>query len=111
MKKSSTKEEVLDRKLQNLESKEVNLSEKLKVVEKKEEEVEVIKTQQLEKLESISGITSDKAKEIILTNAERDVRREMSIMIKEIESQAKEEADKKSREIIGYAIQNVQEIT
>ncbi len=48
MKKSSTKEEVLDRKLQNLESKEVNLSEKLKVVEKKEEEVEVIKTQQLE---------------------------------------------------------------
>ncbi|MCZ9335742.1 Rnase Y domain-containing protein, partial [Klebsiella pneumoniae] len=87
------------RKLQNLESKEVNLSEKLKVVEKKEEEVEVIKTQQLEKLESISGITSDKAKEIILTNAERDVRREMSIMIKEIESQAKEEADKKSREI------------
>nr|WP_269812311.1 ribonuclease Y [Clostridioides difficile] len=99
------KEEVLDRKLQNLESKEVNLSEKLKVVEKKEEEVEVIKTQQLEKLESISGITSDKAKEIILTNAERDVRREMSIMIKEIESQAKEEADKKSREIIGYAIQ------
>src|SRR3712207_8864393 len=48
---------------------------------------------------NISGITSDKAKEIILTNAERDVRREMSIMIKEIESQAKEEADKKSREI------------
>ena len=47
----------------------------------------------------------DKAKEIILTNAERDVRREMSIMIKEIESQAKEEAEKKSREIIGYAIQ------
>ena len=99
------KEEILDKKLQNLEQKETSLWDKLKNVDKKEEEIEAIKTQQLEKLESISGITSDKAKEIILTNAERDVRREMSIMIKEIESQAKEEAEKKSREIIGYAIQ------
>lgn len=99
------KEEILDKKLQNLEQKETSLGDKLKNVAKKEEEIEAIKTQQLEKLESISGITSDKAKEIILINAERDVRREMSIMIKEIESQAKEEAEKKSREIIGYAIQ------
>ena len=99
------KEEILDKKLQNLEQKETSLGDKLKNVAKKEEEIEAIKTQQLEKLESISGITSDKAKEIILTNAERDVRREMSIMIKEIESQAKEEAENKSREIIGYAIQ------
>ena len=99
------KEEILDKKLQNLEQKETSLGDKLKNVAKKEEEIEAIKTQQLEKLESITGITSDKAKEIILTNAERDVRREMSIMIKEIESQAKEEAEKKSREIIGYAIQ------
>ena len=99
------KEEILDKKLQNLEQKETTLGDKLKAVAKKEEEIEAIKTQQLEKLENISGITSDKAREIILTNAERDVRREMSIMIKEIESQAKEEAEKKSREIIGYAIQ------
>ncbi|EQK47394.1 ribonuclease Y [Paraclostridium bifermentans] len=99
------KEEVLDKKLQALENKETVLNDKLKKIEKKEENVEAIKVQQLEKLESISGITSDQAKEIILTNAEREVRREMSIMIKEIESQAKDEADKKSREIIGYAIQ------
>ena len=99
------KEEILDKKLHNLEQKETSLGDKLKNVARKEEEIEAIKAQQLEKLESISGIKSDKAKEIILTNAERDVRREMSIMIKEIESQAKEEAEKKSREIIGYAIQ------
>lgn len=99
------KEEVLDRKLQSLESKEGNLSEKLKVVELKEQEVEVIKAQQIEKLESISGIGSERAKEIILSNAEREVRHEMSIMIKETETKAKEEAEKKAREIIGYAIQ------
>lgn len=99
------KEEVLDKKLQNLESKETSLNDRLKNVEKKEDEVEAIKVQQLEKLEGISGITSEQAKDIILTNAEREVRREMSIMIKDIETQAKDESEKKAREIIGYAIQ------
>ena len=99
------KEENLDKKTSELESKEANLRDKVKALDKKEEEVEIIKHKQLEKLESISGISSEKAKEIILTNAERDVRREMSIMIKEVESQAKDEAEKKAREIIGYAIQ------
>ena len=99
------KEESLDRKIQSLEQKENNLTQKIKNVEVKEDEVEQIKVKQLEKLESLSGVTSEQAKEIILTNAERDVRREMSIMIKEIESQAKEDAEKKAREIIGCAIQ------
>lgn len=99
------KEEVLDKKLQNLESKETSLNDRLKNVEQKENEIEQIKTQQLEKLEGTSGITSEQAKDIILTNAEREVRREMSIMIKDIETQAKDESEKRAREIIGYAIQ------
>ena len=98
------KEQSIERKQQNLETKESTLNEKLKAVQTKEE-VEKIKVKQLEKLEDISGVTSEQAKEIILTNAEREVRHEMSIMIKDIETQAKEEAEKKSREIIGYAIQ------
>ena len=99
------KEESLDRKQQSMESKEANLNQKLKVVDEKQKEIEVIKLKQLEKLEDISGISCEKAKEIILTNAEKEVRHEMSIMVKEIETQAKENAEKKSREIIGYAIQ------
>ncbi|WP_154537579.1 ribonuclease Y [Peptostreptococcus porci] len=99
------KEETLDRKIQSLEQKENNLQRKTDAVSKKESEIEEIKNQQLQKLESISGFTTDEAKEIILSNAERDVRREMSLMIKEKEQQAKEEADKRAREIIGYAIQ------
>ena len=97
------KEESLDRKQQSIESKESNLNQKLRAVDEKQKEVEAVK--QLEKLEDISGITSEKAKDIILSNAEKEVRHEMSIMIKEIETQAKEDAEKKSREIIGYAIQ------
>lgn len=99
------KEETLDRKMQSLEQKEVNLSRKVEDVKKKEVEVEEIREQQVQKLESISGFTTEEAKEIILSNAERDVRREMSLMIKEKEYKAKEEAEKRAREIIGYAIQ------
>ena len=99
------KEESLDRKQQSIESKESNLNQKLRAVDEKQKEVEAIKVKQLEKFEDISGITSEKAKDIILSNAEKEVRHEMSIMIKEIETQAKEDAEKKSREIIGYAIQ------
>ena len=99
------KEESLDRKQQSIESKESNLNQKLRAVDEKQKEVEAIKVKQLEKLEDISGITSEKAKDIILSNAEKEVRHEMSIMIKEIETQAKEDAEKKSREIIGYALQ------
>ena len=104
-KKKIEKEESLDRKQQSIESKESNLNQKLRAVDEKQKEVEAIKVKQLEKLEDISGITSEKAKDIILSNAEKEVRHEMSIMIKEIETQAKEDAEKKSREIIGYAIQ------
>ena len=99
------KEESLDRKQQSMENKESNLNQKSRAVDEKQKEVEAIKVKQLEKLEDISGITSEKAKDIILSNAEKEVRHEMSIMIKEIETQAKEDAEKKSREIIGYAIQ------
>ena len=99
------KEETLDRKMQSLEQKEVNLSRKVEDVKKKEAEVDQIRDKQVQKLESISGFTTEEAKEIILSNAERDVRREMSLMIKEKEYKAKEEAEKRAREIIGYAIQ------
>ena len=91
--------------MQSLEQKEVNLSRKVEDVKKKEAEVDQIRDKQVQKLESISGFTTEEAKEIILSNAERDVRREMSLMIKEKEYKAKEEAEKRAREIIGYAIQ------
>ncbi|AHM56603.1 2',3'-cyclic-nucleotide 2'-phosphodiesterase [Peptoclostridium acidaminophilum DSM 3953] len=99
------KEETLDKKLDNVEKKEEALKGKFKDIQDKEAEVEAVKQQQLEKLESLSGLSSDQARELILTNAERKTRHEMSIMMKDIEHQAKDEADKKAREIITQAIQ------
>ncbi|WP_416386116.1 ribonuclease Y [Alkalithermobacter thermoalcaliphilus] len=99
------KEEALDKKIQASETKEMMLNEKLKEVEQKQIEIEAIKQQQIEKLESLSGFTSEQAKEILLSNAEKELRHEMSIMVKQMELQAKEEAEKRAREIIAYSIQ------
>lgn len=99
------KEEVLDKKINQMEDKELKLTDKLKALDVKQEEIEEIKNQQLDKLEGLSGLTSEDAKKLILSEAEKEVKHEMALMVKEKESQAKEDADKKSREIIAYAIQ------
>lgn len=99
------KEATLDKKMSQLEARETKLFDKVKEVESREEEVEHIKAEQLEKLENISNLTVEEAKEQIISNVEKDVRRELSVMIKDMEAEAKDQADKKAREIVSYAIQ------
>ncbi len=110
------KEESIDRKLENLEKKEENLNNRDRRLSKKEKDFEntVAEKQkeldgfiekQTRELERVSGMTSDEARELLLASVEKDVRHDASVMIKEIESKAKEEADKKAREIIVGAIQ------
>ena len=56
-------------------------------------------------LERISGLTFDEARNILLTNVEQEIRHETAMMVKEMEQQAKDEAEKKAKEIISGAIQ------
>lgn len=99
------KEESLDRKIESLERKEESLIQKEKVVQETRAKVEEVLKEQMAELERISGLTSEEAKNVILKNVEIEVRQDSAMMIKEIEHQAKEEADKKAREIITTAIQ------
>lgn len=99
------KEETLDKKTESMEKKEEKLNEKLKDLDAQKEKVEKIREQQLEELERISGLSVDEAKQFLLKNVESEVRHEAAMMIRDIESQAKEEADKKAKNIIGLAIQ------
>ena len=99
------KEESIDRKLENIERKEESISQKEQNIINKQKDLDTIISKQLEELERISGYTVDEAKAILLSNVEKEVRHEASIMIKDIESKAKEEADKKAKNIITGAIQ------
>ncbi len=99
------KEESIDRKLENIEKKEESIVQKEQNIVNKQKDLDKIISKQLEELERISGYTVDEAKALLLSNIEKEVRHDASLMIKDIESKAKEEADKKAKYIITGAIQ------
>ena len=99
------KEESIDRKLENIERKEESITQEEQNIINKQKDLDKIISRQLEELERISGYTIDEAKALLLSNIEKEVRHDASIMIKDIESKAKEEADKKAKYIITGAIQ------
>ena len=99
------KEETLDRKTEQYERKDEELSRRLAKVATTQEEVSDIKRAQLEMLEKISGMSTDEAKEYLLKNVESEVRHETAMKIKEVQTQLKDEAEQKAREIIATAIQ------
>ncbi|MCQ2547162.1 MAG: ribonuclease Y [Clostridia bacterium] len=99
------KEDSIDRKLENIEKKEESITNKEKKIENRLAEQDRLLHKQLEELEKISGYTVDQAREIILQKVEQEARSEAAVLYKEIESKAKEEADKKAKEIITGAIQ------
>lgn len=99
------KEENLDRKIDSLEKKEEILSRKEADVDKSQEKINELYTKQLAELERLSGLTSEDARNLLLANVQEEIKHETAIMIKDLEQQAKEEADKKAREIISLAIQ------
>ena len=99
------KEETLDKKSETFERKEEELAKKMEALAQSQAEVEVIRRQQLQTLESISGLTQEQAKQFLLQSVEEEVRHETAMKIKEIEAQLKDEADEKAREILSIAIQ------
>ncbi|MBW9144058.1 ribonuclease Y [Clostridium sp. CM028] len=99
------REESLDKKSDVLERKEENLNKKQQESEMLEASVQDLYTKQRGELERLSGLTSDEAKQVLLDEIRKEIKHDAAIMIKEIETKAKEEADKKAREIITYAIQ------
>ncbi len=99
------KEEVLDKKSESLENKDEKLTKMLKDLDIKEQEINDLYQKEVDKLEELSGLTSEQARQLLLDNIERQTKYEAAIMIRDIESKAKEEAEKKAREIIVYSIQ------
>ncbi len=99
------KEETLDKKLESLERKEEHVSNKEKQIEDTQAQVIRLQQQQVAELERISNLTQEEAKQMILNSVAQEVRHETALLIKDIEQQAKVEADKKARDIISLAIQ------
>ncbi|MCR1898088.1 ribonuclease Y [Irregularibacter muris] len=99
------KEENLERKSDSLEKREEGLLKRSKEIESNQLAVQDLYQKQLEELERLSGLTHEEARQLLLADVEKEITRESAILIKNIEAQAKEDADKKAKEIITYAIQ------
>lgn len=99
------REEVLDKKTDALESREAAIAAKEAEIEETQASINGLHDQQLQELEKISGMSMDAAKEMLLANVERDARHDAAVLIRDIESKTKEEADKRARNIISLAIQ------
>ncbi|PLR94790.1 ribonuclease Y [Bacillus sp. T33-2] len=99
------KDETLNKREVLLEKKDDSLNQRQQHIEQMESKVdEMVRTQQAE-LERISGLTRDEAKSIILERIEQELAHDIALMIKENENRAKEEADKKAKEVLSLAIQ------
>ena len=99
------KEETVDRKAEMLERKESSLASKEASLEKQKIAVAELEAKRLQELERISGLTSEQAKEYLLKTVEDEVKHETAVMVKEMETRAKEEANKKAKEYVVTAIQ------
>ncbi len=99
------KEENVDKKAEAIEKKEAALALKEEELNKEKAEISKLNEQRLHELERISGLTSEQAKEYLLRIVEDEVKHETAVMIKEMESRAKEEADKKAKDYVVTAIQ------
>lgn len=99
------KDETLEKKMDALERKEEGLNRQIREIEERQEQIEALYRQQLEKLESISGLSVDEAKDYLLKNIEDEVKHEAAILVKEVYERAKEESNRKAKEILSTAIQ------
>ena len=100
-----SKEESVDKKADSLERRESGIAAKEEELKKKSAEVEKLRGQRLQELERISGLTSEQAKEYLLKTVEDEVKNDTAKLYKELESRAKEEANKKAKEYVVTAIQ------
>ena len=99
------REEAFDKKLDNLEAREEALNEKYREAERLEAEAAEMHEKQKQELERVAGMTADEAKAILIDRIQKDAYHDAAVMVREVEAKAKEEADKRARDIVSLAIQ------
>lgn len=99
------REENIEKKLENIERREDGLSKRERSMNEKHQKIDEYLAKQVEELEKISGYTQEEAKQILLDEVEKDIRKDASALITQVETEAKDEADKRAREIVTMAIQ------
>jgi ribonuclease Y len=101
------REESIERRAESLDKREHQLSSTAGQIEKRAKDLEDAIAEEKTRLEALAGMTSDEARAVLMQRIEDDVKHDAAQMIREVETRAREEADKKARNIVGIAIQRV----
>lgn len=99
------KDDSLEKRENSLESKEEALSSKQQLIEEREKDVEKMIEDQQKELEKIAGLSKEDARDVIMKSTEEELNHELTLMVKESEQRAKEEADRKAKNLLSLAIQ------
>jgi ribonuclease Y len=103
----SEREASIDRRAESLDKREHALSSQAGQIAKAEKDLEELIVEERDRLEHVAGMTADQARQELLNRVQDDVKREAAAYIRESETRAREEADKRARNIVGIAIQRV----
>jgi ribonuclease Y len=101
------REESMERRAEGLDKREHQLASAQGQIEKRAEDLETAIAEEKARLEALAGMTADEARAVLMKRIEDDVKHDAAAMIREVETRAREEADKKARNIVGIAIQRV----
>jgi ribonucrease Y len=101
------RQDSLDHRFENIENRERTLNKRQSQIDRRANEIEQLNDERVAELERISSMTKDEAKETLLGVVEQDARQDMARVLRQVEADIKEEADRKAREIISLAIQRI----
>ncbi len=99
------REEALDKKNEQADRKNEKLDARLKEISAAKEEIKRLQEKEVQELEKIAELSTEQAKDLLLEKVEQEARRDMAVMLRDIETTAKDEAEKKARQILSLAIQ------
>ena len=99
--------EEIDNRIDRVEKREQNLNKRQSALDKRQNDIEKLHDQEIEELQRISQMTIDEARGILLAEVEKDTRSDMARIIRQIETEAREEGENRARKLIAAAIQRV----
>lgn len=99
------KDDAIEKRERSLEEKEEKIDSKRQLIDEREQKVSELIEQQKEELEKVASLTKEEAKEIIMAETEKELTHERAMLVKDSEQRAKEEADRKAKNMLSLAIQ------
>ncbi len=99
--------EEVDNRTDRLEKREQALNKRQSALDRRSAEVEKLYEKEMEELTRISQMTIEDARKILLDEVEKDARNDMARIIRQVETEAREEGERRARELIATAIQRV----